>query len=357
MPAATRPTVSTSISILLAAGACSGGSPTTTANASETSTAASTTSAASTATSSTSSSTSPPTTTSSTDATASTASTAASSTGDETTTGGPLTRCPTIAAPIKTGTLADPAIAEASGLAASRSQPGVLWTHNDSGDEARVFAIDPAGSTLGAFVLDGVSAIDWEDIALGPGPTPGEWLYVGDIGDNLSARRSVTVLRAPEPKVDGMGGTATLAGVEAIELTYPDGAHDAETLLIDPPTGDLFIVAKGEPTRVFRRPGPLLAGGPFPLDEVLPVAAPITFATAGDVSPLGDFVALRGYFQGALWIRPPGGDLAQAFATSPCALSLAVEVQGEALAIAADGKGYTTVSEMGAQPLWFFAFE
>lgn len=353
MQAARRRT--TSISILLATSACSGDASKSTTDASVTSTAGPTTSAA---TSAATASTSTSAASSSTDATSTgTPEPTTSSTGDETTSGGPLTRCPTIAAPVKTGTLADPAIAEASGLAASRSQPGVLWTHNDSGDDARIFAIDPTGATLGTFVLDGASAVDWEDMAIGPGPKPGEWLYVGDIGDNLSARRSITVLRVPEPKVDGMGGSATLSGVEAIELTYPDGAHDAETLLVDPPTGDLFIVAKGDPTRVFRRPGPLVAGGPFTLDEVLPVVAPVTFATAGDVSPLGDFVAVRGYFQGALWLRPPGSDLAQAFATSPCALSLAVEIQGEALAIAPDGRGYATVSEMGAQPLWFFAFE
>src|SRR5205085_11138386 len=50
--------------------------------------------------------------------------------------------------PQQIGTLADPALVEASGVVESRARSGVLWVHNDSGDTARVFAITKAGATV-----------------------------------------------------------------------------------------------------------------------------------------------------------------------------------------------------------------
>ena len=93
------------------------------------------------------------------------------------------------------------AIKETSGIAASRRVDNVWWVHNDSGDSARVFAINTSGQTLGEYALSGASAIDWEDIAAGPGPTAGvSYLYVGDIGDNDQKRRDLVIYRIPEPE-------------------------------------------------------------------------------------------------------------------------------------------------------------
>ena len=270
------------------------------------------------------------------------------------TTGGPLTRCPLVAAPAKLGPVAAPELTEASGLVVSRAQPGVFWAHNDSGDGPRVFALDHGGALLRAFTLSGAAAVDWEDMAIGPGPSPGDWLYLGDIGDNAAARPSITVYRLREP--DLARAPADLPA-EAIELRYPDQPRDAEALLIDPLTGDLILVAKGDPTRAFRLPAPLAAGGPYTLEELLIPELPLPFVTAGDFAPLGDFIALRGYVQAALWLRPPGATVAQALAAPPCLLPLAAEIQGETLAIAPGGAGYYTVSEGAAPPIWWFAFQ
>ncbi|MEZ4451351.1 MAG: hypothetical protein R3B09_17865 [Nannocystaceae bacterium] len=289
---------------------------------------------------------------------ASTTSSSSSSSSSSTSTTGLLDHCPSVASPVVQATIADPEISEASGLAQSRSQPGVFWVHNDSGDSARFFAFDGAGATLGIFALTDVDAEDWEDLALGPGPTPGAWIYLADIGDNLAARPRVTVYRVPEPDAAAArGGLMKITGAEAIVLAYPDKPHDAETLLVDPATGDLFIAIKSDPTRIFRHPGPVTAGGPYVLEEVTPIVAPGTYATGGDVSPAGDFVAIRTYTQAHLWLRPKGGDLRDAFATAPCVLPLAAEVQGETLAIAGDASGYYTLSEMASQPLWWYAFQ
>ena len=108
--------------------------------------------------------------------------------------------CPSFATGVVTGQVASRAIIEASGMVASRKNPGVLWVHNDSGDSARVFALSYHGDLLASYNLTGASAVDWEDMALGPGPDPGkEYLYLADIGDNRRKRSFVTIYRIPEP--------------------------------------------------------------------------------------------------------------------------------------------------------------
>ena len=71
---------------------------------------------------------------------------------------------------VQTGTIQNSSITEASGIAASRKNANVLWTHNDSGNPAQVFAMTPAGTNLAAYTLTGTGNRDWEDISVGPGP-------------------------------------------------------------------------------------------------------------------------------------------------------------------------------------------
>ena len=106
------------------------------------------------------------------------------------------------------GTVANPAIDELSGLAQSRAHPGVLWANNDSGDTARVYALGTDGADLGTVSVSGATAVDWEDLALGPGPGGTDHLYVGDTGGAgtpANARPTVTVYRFPEPDPPGAG--------------------------------------------------------------------------------------------------------------------------------------------------------
>ena len=110
----------------------------------------------------------------------------------------------------RAGTITDPALVEISGLAASRTVPGVLWANNDSGDGPRVYALSAAGELLGTYDLAGAEAIDWEDIAVGPGPDPSlHYVYVGDIGQNGGLRDQVEVYRVPEPAAIEPSGSLT----------------------------------------------------------------------------------------------------------------------------------------------------
>ena len=153
------------------------------------------------------------------------------------------------------GSVQSGVILEASGMVASRKNPGVLWVHNDSGDSARVFAMGTDGSDWGTFNIVGITARDWEDIALGPGPILGEdYLYIGDIGDNDGLYNSIVVQRVLEPNVIPGPGAVDVYGADSIELVYPSAEKmDAETLLVDPVNGDLYIISKREmPCRIFR---------------------------------------------------------------------------------------------------------
>jgi hypothetical protein len=251
------------------------------------------------------------------------------------------------------GQVTSNALTETSGVAASRHNGGLLWAHNDSGDSARVFAITTSGAHLGWFALAGASATDWEDMAIGPGPQAGQsYLYVGDIGDNTHVRTSVVVYRVPEPNIDVSqppGDGQVLGNVDALVLQYPDGAHDAEALAVDPVTGDIVIVTKelsGQAGVYVRR----ASSSTTTLSRTDPIQLDFgTLVTGASVAPDGSAIALRTYGSVLLFPRPSGTTLDEALRSSSCIGASASEAQGEAIAVTADGRGYVTISE-GAQP-------
>jgi hypothetical protein len=254
------------------------------------------------------------------------------------------------------GTVASAAVVELSGISASRVTDGVWWVHNDSGDSARVFAVGSDGRDLGEYALSAAAASDWEDIAVGPGPVGGvSYLYTGDIGDNAKARASIQVYRVREPAVNTAATTPppqTLTDVGKLTFTYPDAPHDAEALLIDPSSGELFIVTKefSGTSQVFRAPANLADGSTTTLTSVGTVSLGSgALVTAADVTPAGDVVALRTYSSVRLFPRAAGTPLAQSFTQPSCAGATASEPQGEAIGFTRDGRGYVTSSE-GAHP-------
>lgn len=244
-------------------------------------------------------------------------------------------------------------ISEASGIVASQKNPGVLWVHNDSGQPNRVFALSSRGVHLGTYVLNGVKNHDWEDIALGPGPEAGRsYLYIGDIGDNRARRDLKYIHRVPEPRVRaGQAAGQTLSNIETISFRYPDGKRDAETLLVDPITKDLYVISKREPqVRVYRAASPQLTTAPITLERVATLAlnehaAQDAWLVGGDISPSGAEILLKSYRAVYYWTRAPGQTVHQALTARPVTLPYLPEPQGEALGWKADGTGYYTVSE------------
>lgn len=108
-------------------------------------------------------------------------------------------------APYSVAQMPDPAIPalnEQSGLLKSARYPGVFWAHNDSGDEARIFAFTFDGQPVGApknkpyegIRISGATNFDWEDIT-----GDGDNLYISDLGNNGNARRDLAIYVVPEP--------------------------------------------------------------------------------------------------------------------------------------------------------------
>jgi hypothetical protein len=262
------------------------------------------------------------------------------------------TRLCTGGAPQQVGTVTDNRLTEVSGVVQSRAHPNVLWVHNDSGDTARMFAINRDGTMLREYALAGASAIDWEDVALSPGANGGrDSLYFGDIGDNAKARNDIVIYAVDEPDPATETTTST---VRTQRLLYPDGAHDAEAMFVDPATHDFFIVTKelSGASAVYRKAGGLLAGQPT-LTKIATLNLGVAqLVTAGDISPDGSVIVLRAYGAVFVWSRREGEDIATAFTRPPCNAPSPKERQGEAIGIDPDGRGYVTLSEGTPQPVW-----
>jgi hypothetical protein len=260
--------------------------------------------------------------------------------------------------PATIATLKDKTISESSGVAASRLAPGAYWTHNDSGDGPFVYAFDKRGDSLGVFRVAGAQARDWEDMAAGPGPQEGKpYLYLGDIGDNNNARAEIVVYRVPEPSLTTAtrkftkSSPGTTAQAEAIGLRYPDGAHDAETLLVHPVSGHIYIITKvviANPA-VYEAAPPFTAGKPITMTRLGPVSVPSLFGgviTGGGISPDGRRVALCDYFQGYELVVPTGStNFNDIWKQRMVSFDLGKRKQGEAITYRLDGKALLATSE------------
>lgn len=257
--------------------------------------------------------------------------------------------CELTGTPGPVGQIDDLELEEVSGVVASRAHPGIVWVHNDSGGGPVVYGLDLSGAVVSRATLADTLALDWEDIGIGSGPEPGvDYLYVGDIGDNLEIRNFVNVYRFREP--DPGSASHSITDVERFRIAYPDGPEDAEGLAVDPVSGDLLIATKT------RTGGSILA---VAVDALLP-DEPVTAErratldlggsiTALDISADGSTILARGYETVWAWTRT-APDIGAVIGDDPCELPAPQdERQGEA--IAALGGGFVTISEGLAQAI------
>lgn len=250
------------------------------------------------------------------------------------------TTCPVFLESKSTGSLGAQ-LGEVSGLVASEEYPGLLWAHNDSGDSATLYSISMAGKLERSFRLPR-QAHDWEDIAILSRPDKRALIYIADTGDNWSRRTTGVVLhRFKEPHLpyaSDAGGdrSAKISKVESMHLTYPDGAHDSEALLVDPWTAQVVLITKeklGWPqiysVEDFTAQATLHHEGAITAQSA---GATLFLVTGADVSPDGHWIILRTYTGVYLFYRGAEQSLAEALKTRACLPSPPKELQGESIA-------------------------
>lgn len=150
----------------------------------------------------------------------------------------------------RVGRLSDKTLDEASGVVVSISEPGVLWSQNDSGNDEYLFAYDTTGRALGRVLVRGVRNRDWEALASGP-CAEGQCLTIGDVGDNLARRDEVQLHQLAEPVHTAL----SVPVLRSLSVRYADGAHDVEAMYAGP-DGSLWLVTK-RPARGADGPRPV----------------------------------------------------------------------------------------------------
>jgi hypothetical protein len=230
---------------------------------------------------------------------------------------------------------------ELSGIAFSKVHPGVFYGHTDSGGEAAVYMFDSKGEELGKIKLDKAENRDWEDIAVGPGPNNKSYIYVGEIGDNAAVHGEIIIYRFPEPE---KLKPESEVKPEKIKLTYPGGARDAETLMVDPISGDIYIISKRDKkNNIYCLPAARFMDKEAVLERVGELN--FTSSVGGDISSDGSQILIKSYLNVYYWTKKPGESIVQALMREPTMLLYNPEPQGEAIGFQQDVSAYYTISE------------
>ncbi len=254
-------------------------------------------------------------------------------------------------------------ITESSGLAASRCQEDVFWTHNDSGDKAFIFALNSKGAKLGTYLVKGAKNNDWEDIALFKDAKGECFLYIGDIGNNLRIRGELTVYRLKEPKVSSVDKNSSkknpqpTENAEAVKIKYPDFHHDAETLMIHPESGDIYVLTKrlSGAAGVYKLPKNYDVNKVNQLKKIADFTVPAVpngFLTGGDIAPDGRRVVICDYFGAYQIVLPENAkNFDEIWRQTPRIIELGERAQGEAISYSSDGKSIFATSEKRNSPI------
>lgn len=253
-------------------------------------------------------------------------------------------------------------ITESSGLAASRCQDKVLWTHNDSDGGPFLFAIDETGRDLGVWRVTNAENLDWEDIAAYRDGDGKCFVYIGDIGNRRKEPRTEhKIYRVAEPKVSAGGGTsrneaAATEPAEVMSFYYPDGPRDAETLMVHPAGADIYVVSKiRDAAAGVYKLRPAFGNPPVRAERVSDLTVPAIpngFLTAGDIAPDGKRLVISDYFAAYEFLLPAeakGFD--EIWKQKPAVIDLGDRDQGEAVCYSADGNSLFATSEGKYKPL------
>lgn len=264
----------------------------------------------------------------------------------------------------KIGTIQDDAVRESSGIAASRKNRDIYWTHNDSGDDAFLYAFDRSGKKRGIWKVNGAKNSDWEDIAAYSDKQTGEsYLLIGDIGNNDKKKKEAVIYRVVEPQINPADANSTkknplpTAAAEAIRVEYPNAPHDAESLLVNPNNGDIYIISKtlGGEAEIYKLSAPYSADKKQTLKKIGTIGVPSLtpgFLTGGDISPDGKRVVLTDYFAAyELTLPEKSKNFDDIWKEKPKPIDLGERKQGEAICYQLDGQAVIATSEKKPSPI------
>jgi len=262
--------------------------------------------------------------------------------------------------------LADRRINEASGLVRSLRHPDVFWTHNDSGGEPCLFAIDRQGRTRAKLRLPGAANFDWEDLAAWKDADGRAWLYAGDIGDNFRLRPTIQVYQIPEPELPADPGHELESAKPLLwRGDYPDGRHDAESLCVDPRDGRIHIVTRSEDghSAVYAFPKEPAEGRALMLEKIADLKFPLlehtgkrprdsAMATAACFAGDGRRLGVVTYTHFYEWRIGEGEAVAEALRRAPEQIQAPLLRQLEGVCYDDDGRSLWFISEQLPTPLW-----
>lgn len=253
-----------------------------------------------------------------------------------------------------TGRFVNTALKEVSGMAASKVYPNTYYVHNDSGDTSRFFAVNQKGELKATYYFRGddisyLGVTDCEDITIGPGPEAGkDYIYLADIGDNAAFRSEVHIFRMEEPQSDS-GAVQTIAS-QMFTLTYPNGAQDAETIMIDPVERLIYIVSKRQDSViVYTAPLDLSDKRTIVLREVCKLyfegKRHDKWIISGGISQDGKQVMLKSTKKVYYWQRKNAEPVYETMQRTPLELPYEQHGQEEAICFSPDGNSYFITGE------------
>jgi hypothetical protein len=244
-------------------------------------------------------------------------------------------------------------IKESSGLAVSRCQDDVLWTHNDSGDGPYIFAFNSKGKDLGTWKVANAENRDWEDMSIWKDSLGKCYLYLGDIGNSKDGSRTEhTIYRIAEPVVSDKTNEQAAEPGTTIVFSYPDTRRNAETMMVHPETGDIYIVTKESkgPAASYRIAAN--SNKAEKIGELSVPAGPPGMLTGGDISPDGKRLVISDYFAAYEFaIADDSSDFESIWRSTPTVIEMGARKQGEAISYSPDGRSIFATSEKVGSPV------
>jgi len=272
------------------------------------------------------------------------------------------------------GSLKADELLEASGLQASYAVAGDYFVHNDDGNPD-IYVIDSSGADLGVVTIVPAKNKDWEDIT--SVPVGGDrWIVAGDIGDNMTQRKFISLYFARQPLPDRKGRYGGMLMLQhRLDLNYPDGPRDCESLAYDPQGKQLLLLSKRDkPPHLYAIDlDTALSAGHAQLNylgNMAPLRAPtqadqetwggevdwISQPTGMDISTDGSELSIITYRSLYRYRRAAGEDWLSTLQKRPAEVVGPPAVQNEAIAYSPDGKDIYVTTEKRPATLYQFEF-